>query len=95
MSVTRTQAELSVVVPEVALPEGVEAERGWRLLKVRGPLEFSLTGVLSSLLQPLADADVPVFAISTYDTDWLLVRGDRLPAALEALRRVGHTAHGA
>jgi len=92
-SVTRTPAELSIVVAEGAVPDHVRAEAGWRALSVRGPLAFSLTGVLSSLAVPLAAAGVPIFALSTFDTDWLLVGGDRLRDAITALEEAGHRVH--
>ncbi len=89
-SVTRTDAELSVVCAEGAVPEGVTAERGWRALRVRGPLDFALTGVLAGLARSLAEADVSIFAVSTFDTDVLLVKADRLTDAVGALRAAGH-----
>ena len=89
-AVVRTPAELSIVCPEVELPGGVSAERGWRALAVAGPLDFALTGVLASLAVPLADAGVSIFALATYDTDYVLVREERLAAALAALRAAGH-----
>jgi uncharacterized protein len=87
VSVTRTAEELSVVCAEENVPDGVTAERGWRCLKVEGPLDFALTGVLAELLVPLAKAEISVFALATYDTDHLLVREDRLEDALAALER--------
>lgn len=89
-SVTRTAAELSIVCPEAAVPPDVQAERGWRVLQVAGPLEFSLTGILVSLAAPLAAAAISIFALSTFDTDYLLVRDTDLPRALETLRAAGH-----
>lgn len=89
-SVTRTEAELSVVCAEGSVPPGVRAERGWRALRVRGPLVFDLTGVLASLTAPIAEAGVPLFSLSTFDTDVILVRETDLEAAAEALRAVGH-----
>jgi hypothetical protein len=94
-SVTRTREELSVVCSAGVIPEGVEAERGWRCLQVRGPLAFSLTGILSSLAAPLADAGVSILAISTYETDYILVPGRSLELAVDALRRAGHSVEGA
>jgi uncharacterized protein len=88
--VARTEDELSIVHPEHLVPDEVEAERGWRALSVRGPLAFELTGILASLAAPLADAAVPIFAISTHDTDWLLVPELRLQAAVSALENAGH-----
>lgn len=89
-SVTRTPAELSVVCAEAAVPEAVVAERGWRALAVRGPLDFALTGVLARLAAPLAEAGVPIFVVSTYDTDVLMVQGGQLAEAVAALRAAGH-----
>lgn len=88
-SVTRTGAELSVVCAEGAVPDGVRAETGWRALALRGPIDFGLTGVLAGLLVPLAEADVSIFALSTYDTDVVLVREAQLDAAVAALRAAG------
>jgi hypothetical protein len=89
-SVTRTQEELSVVVPEEAMPAAWQAERGWRCLKVQGPLDFSLTGILSSLSVPLAEVGISIFALSTYDTDYLLVRALDLDKAIRVLNACGH-----
>lgn len=94
VSVTRTEQELSVVCDAAAVPSDVTAERGWRRLEVRGPLDFALTGVLASLAGPLAEAGVPVFVISTHDTDHLMVKGDRLAHAEAALRAAGHRVDG-
>ena len=91
VSLTRTVAELSIVCAESAVPEGVAANRGWRALAVAGPLDFSLTGVLASLAQPLAAAGISIFAISTYDTDYLLAPESGLPKAVEALSAAGHS----
>lgn len=93
VSVTGTDDELSLVLPEDALPPEVDAERGWRALSVRGPLAFHLTGVLASLSAAIAAAGVAIFVISTHDTDWLLVPTDGLAAACEALERTGHQVH--
>jgi uncharacterized protein len=95
VSVTRTRSELSIVAAEEAVPPEVHAERGWRVLSVRGPLAFSLTGVLASLAVPLADAGVPIFVVSTFDTDWLLVQRDDLDEGVAALERAGHRVHRA
>jgi hypothetical protein len=89
-SITRTSEELSVVCLEASVPEGNRAETGFRALAVEGPLDFSLTGVLSSLLDPLARAGISVFAISTFDTDYVLVRERELAPAIAALREAGH-----
>jgi hypothetical protein len=92
-SVTHTADELSVVCPQSLVPETVRREGGWRCLKVWGPLAFELTGVLASLASPLAAAAVPIFALSTFDTDYLLVPGDQLETALSALGAAGHRLH--
>src|SRR4051794_9563168 len=73
-SVTRTAGELSVVCRREAVPEGVACERGWRCLRVAGSMPFTLVGVLAALTTPLARAGVGVFAFSTFDTDYLLVK---------------------
>ena len=90
VSVTRTAAELSAVCAFDAVPPGTVCDGPWRMLAVRGPLDFALTGVMASLATPLADAAVSLFAISTYDTDYLLVRADNLDRAIEALKAAGH-----
>jgi hypothetical protein len=90
VSVTRTDAELSVVCPEDAVPAPVRAERGWRCLRVRGPLGFGMTGVLASLAGPLASSGVSIFVVSTYDTDYLMVQERDLERAKDALARAGH-----
>ncbi len=89
-SVTRTPEELSVVCPEARVPPDTTCERGWRALMVEGTLDFSLVGVLSSLAAPLAENGVSIFAISTYRTDYLLVKEETLDLAVAALRGRGH-----
>ena len=82
--------ELSIVCPQGQLPEYKEAELGWRALKVAGPLDFSLTGVLADLANPLAKAGSSIFALSTYNTDYLLVKEDKLEQAVSTLEASGH-----
>ncbi|HSL01710.1 MAG TPA: ACT domain-containing protein [Rubrobacteraceae bacterium] len=89
-SVTRTPDELSVVCPEEVVPPGTTSEGGWRALEVEGTLDFSLVGVLASLTVPLAEGGISMFAISTYRTDYLLVREAALDLAVAALRERGH-----
>lgn len=72
--------------------DGATVVRGWRILEVIGPLDLDLPGVMAALAAPLAQAGVPIFPIATHDTDWILVPGDRLDAALAALRGAGHEA---
>jgi NAD+ diphosphatase len=86
VTVTRTEEELSVTCPQDTVPPGVRAERDLAALRVEGPLDFALTGILAALTAPLAGAGIPVFAVATYDTDYLLVPGDRVSEALELLR---------
>ena len=89
-SITRTSDELSIVCAVGQVPSGIAAETGWRALKVAGPFALSEIGVLSALAAPLAEAKVSLFAISTFDTDYLLVNEKQLPAAVAALRSDGH-----
>jgi hypothetical protein len=90
VSITRTNDELSIVCAESVVPSGMKADRGWRALKVEGPLDLALTGVLASLANPLAEAKINIFAISTFDTDYLLVKGCNLIRACDVLRQAGH-----
>jgi uncharacterized protein len=90
LSVTRTKNELSIVCEDRAVPAEVHAERGRRLLQIEGTLAFTLTGVLSSVASPLADAEVSIFAISTYDTDYILVAREDLERASAVLEEAGH-----
>jgi hypothetical protein len=89
-SATRTKHEVSVVALDGTEPEGCQAEKGWRCLQVVGPLDFNLTGVLASLAVPLADSGISIFAISTYDTDYLFVKEGDLMTALVILESKGH-----
>jgi len=91
VSITRTPAELSIVCPTGLPPEGVQAEAGWSLIKLHGPFPFSHVGVLASFVSPLAAAGISLFAISTFDTDYLLVKRTSAASACEALVRAGHT----
>jgi hypothetical protein len=90
----RTDGELSIVCAQDAVPADVRAQRDRRALEVVGPLDLAMTGVLAALSVPLAAAGVPIFAVSTYDTDYMLVGEDRLADALAALRRAGHRVDG-
>jgi len=88
VSITRTEDELSIVAPEEAVPSEVQAERGWDAIRVVGKLDFSMVGVLAGLTGALAEAGVSVFAVSTFDTDILLVREGDSEAAVVALGAV-------
>ena len=92
-SVTRTSDELSVVTELSLVPAGVHSQPGWRVLKVHGPFVLSEVGVLAALAKPLAEARISLFAVSTFDTDYLLVASETLSAAVTALERAGHTIH--
>lgn len=90
VSITHTRDELSIVCAEEHVPSDVKADRGWRGLRVEGPLDLALTGVLASLTGPLAEAQINLFAIATYDTDYLLVKEHHLAQTCTVLRRAGH-----
>lgn len=90
---TRTPAELSIVCDDVAVPLGVQVQRGFRCLRVAGPLPFDETGILESLARPLAQAGIAIFCISTYDTDYVLTPAAHLEGAVAALTAAGHTVH--
>ena len=91
LSITRTAEELSIVAPTSHVPAGIPAERGWTLLQLKGPFAFDQTGILASVASPLAEAGVGIFALSTFDTDYLLVKTSRMALALSALHAAGHT----
>ena len=88
-TVSRTADELSIVCSEAAVPAGVQVERGWRALRVLGPLPFDAVGVLNQITGPLASAGIPIIAIGTFDTDYVLVRSSDQIRADEALQAVG------
>lgn len=88
-SVTRTASELSLVCRESQGLPG-EVEGGWRCLGVVGPLAFTQIGVLVSLAQPLAEVGISIFVLSTFDTDYFLVKADQLDATIATLRAAGH-----
>ena len=89
-SVTRTRGELSIVRPEERVPDGIEAVRGWRSFACEGPLDLGLVGILASIAVPLGDAGISLFAISTHDTDYVLVRDADFDRAAEVLAGRGH-----
>lgn len=89
LALVRTSDELSVVCLERYVPPEVKAESGWRVIQVQGPLDFSYVGVLASIAEPLAQAGVSIFAISTFDTDYILVKENSLDQAVEALNLAG------
>jgi hypothetical protein len=90
LTISRTPDELSVTVVQGVVPDGTSCERDYRALRVRGTLPPDLVGILLSVAEPLARAGLAIFAISTYDTDYVLVKSRDIPAALVALRAAGH-----
>lgn len=92
-SVTRSADELSVVCLQRAVPAAVRSDGDWRMFSLAGPFPFDMTGILLKVLAPLAAADIGIFALSTFDTDHVLVKAAHLDAAIAALRADGHTVH--
>jgi uncharacterized protein len=89
-SITRTADELSIVCPIQNLPADVLSPHRWICLKLEGPFAFSQTGVLLSFIEPLSSNGIPIFAISTYDTDYVLIQEEWTGAAIAALQQAGH-----
>ena len=89
-SVTRTKDELSIVCARDDVPDGIPMEGPWRAFRVQGPLVMTLIGVVAALANPLADAGISIFAISTFDTDYILVHEPDFEAAVGALTQAGH-----
>jgi|GEM_PF-960491 len=90
VSITRTREELSVVCPASAVPAAARSDGGWALLKLHGPFSFDQVGILSSFVAPLAGAGISVFAVSTFDTDYVLVKAESAARARDALIVAGH-----
>jgi uncharacterized protein len=89
-SITRTADELSIVCLAENLPSHVNAQHRWTCLKLEGPFPFSLTGVLLSFIEPLSTNEIPIFAVSTYDTDYVLIQEEYVDGALSILEAAGH-----
>jgi hypothetical protein len=89
-SITRTADELSVVCPAENLPADVQSPHRWVCFKIEGPFPFSQTGVLLSFIRPLSEKEIPIFAISTFDTDYVLIPKDHIGAAMDILREASH-----
>ena len=89
-SVTHAHNELSIVCPEKQVPPEIKSERGWFCLRLEGPFPFSQSGVLASFIGPLSTGGIPIFAISTFDTDYVLIKTEFRESALLALREAGH-----
>ncbi len=94
VNLTSTDDELSIICPTERVPPAIRAERDWRVLKLVGPFPFTAVGVLASLATPLAHAGISLLSIATYDTDYLLVKGDALTDAVAVLLAAGHTKIG-
>ncbi|MBP89726.1 MAG: amino acid-binding protein [Planctomycetaceae bacterium] len=91
VSITRTPEELSIVCRQDDVPDDAQSERGWRCLRIVGKLEFSLVGVIATLTKVLADAGISVFLMSTYDTDYFLVRELDVDRTVETMVEAGHS----
>jgi len=91
ISITRTDEELSIVCKEKYIPKDIKCEKDWVCIKVMGPLDFSLTGILSSLAKPLAEAKISIFAISTFNTDYLLIKRNNFKKSIEILSKEGNS----
>ena len=89
-SISKTENELSIVCSSSMLLDSESSETGWSCIKVLGPLDFFLTGILADISAVLAKAEVSIFAISTFDTDYILVKSEKLPVANEALQKAGY-----
>ena len=90
LTISRTPTELSIVADESAVPADVDAQRGFRALRVEGPLPLDLIGIFAAIAAPLAEASVPIFPIATYDTDYVLVAQGHFERAVSALEAAGH-----
>ena len=93
-SITRTAEELSLVCAEAHVPAGIPAEFGWSCLQLEGPFPFAMSGVLAAFINPLAEAGIGIFAVSTFDTDYILVTADSLRTTIAKLEEAGHTRIG-
>jgi hypothetical protein len=90
-SLTRTPDEMTVVCAEEVIPPGVDCNTGWRCFRLDGTFDLMLSGVLALITDPLATAGVSVFVLSSYGTDYVLVRSAQLSIATAALTTAGHT----
>lgn len=90
LSITKTEDELSIVCAEECVPENIRCEKSWRILKVLGPLDFSLIGILSDISTTLANNNISIFAISTYDTDYILIKDTDFENGRRSLAEAGY-----
>ncbi|CAF1122113.1 unnamed protein product [Adineta ricciae] len=94
VSITKTDDELSIItIDDRRLPKDIQCERHWKCFKLQGPFPFDMTGILASVLNPLGKADVGILAVSTFDTDYVLVKENNLQIALDVLKQNGHSVH--
>ena len=89
-SITRTFEELSIVCSQANIPDGVKCEKDWRMLKIEGPLDFSMIGIIASISTVLAQAKISIFAVSTFDTDYILLKDKDFDNAVKVLRNEGY-----
>jgi uncharacterized protein len=87
-SVTKTLDELSIICPKNQIPSNIHSEKDWRAFKLEGPFDFSLTGILSSVLLPMAEAGISILAVSTFDTDYVLVKAEQTHKAINVLNGI-------
>jgi hypothetical protein len=92
-AITRTSDELSMVVPDSVEIESDKSDVGWACFKVEGPLDFGLVGILAGISSVLAEAGVSIFAVSTFDTDYIMVKREQAQAAKDALESAGYQVH--
>jgi hypothetical protein len=90
-NIARTYDELSIICPAEAVPDDTPADCDWSVLQVAGPFDFTVTGVVATLSAPLAAAGIPILSVSTYTTDYIVVKEERLAAAVQVLEQAGHT----
>lgn len=90
MSITYTAEETSVLCALESVPDSVKAEKPWRAFRISGTLDFNEIGIISALVKPLADAAISIFVVSTFDTDYLLVKSGRLRDAISVFEQHGH-----
>lgn len=90
-SISRTEDELSIVCDASIHVHSEKSESGWSCIKIEGPLDFSSTGIMADLSAVLADAGISIFTVSTFDTDYILVKSEKLRSAIESLQTAGYT----
>ncbi len=89
-NITKTPDELSIVCSQNVIPEEILCERGWKGLRVMGHLSFNSTGVVESIAKPLAEDEISIFTVSTFDTDYVFVKESQLDQTVNCLKAAGH-----